>query len=129
VVHRYRAKETSTIIGNAGDKHQFNSYYGKPDPYLKYQLFNNLEASMTMPYTVVMSSLLGDEPVWVHTNWSAVTREAVNGRDCFRLYSWADHRTHLMWVDAKSYLVVKAREQYFLNFDADEVYLFHSRVK
>jgi hypothetical protein len=57
-------------------------------------------------------------------NWDTVTAESVDGRPCYRLYKDEARWLYIIWVDAKTYRVVKARQKWERKFDGDQVYIF-----
>lgn len=57
-----------------------------------------------------------------------ISREVVDGRPCFRLSTHERLRDDYVWLDAKTYLIVKIRACSHGKIDFDQVYRFHPRA-
>jgi hypothetical protein len=70
------------------------------------------------------NGLVGDPPLWEY-----VVSESVHGRPCLRLSHDFGTSHEFVWVDAKTFLVVKARQKWERKFGSgDDLYIFHPKV-
>jgi hypothetical protein len=124
-LHQYLPERITTISQDSRGKRHARLVNGAGEELeLRHEMFNAIDAKDSLPFYVI-DYLLGQPQSAGYASWTNVALEAVHGRPCYRLSEAVKGYTHLVWVDAKSYLIVKARETYDLRFERDEVYLFH----